>query len=235
VIAIENGQTKVSIENTLCVNRTPDCRDPDIFRNALPGEDPNDNLQHSGEITRVIVPFINAPTVKTDGIDVSAIYNIPTTGTNEFMLGLDASYMFNYDIGGILGVSGGSVTTVTVDAVGNRNEQNIAAPLPQWRANFTVGWHNDRHNARAVLRHIDSYKDDKTAAMTFNSVIDSYTTVDLYYNYLFANDRTSLGLNVTNIADEDPPFADQDLNFEARTHDPFGRQYQLIFRHNFEL
>ena len=235
VIAIENGQTKVSIENTLCVNRTPDCRDPDIFRNALPGEDPNDNLQHSGEITRVIVPFINAPTVKTDGIDVSGIYNIPTTGANEFMLGLDASYMFNYDIGGILGVSGGSVTTVTVDAVGNRNEQNIAAPLPQWRANFTVGWHNDRHNARAVLRHIDSYKDDKTAAMTFNSVIDSYTTVDLYYNYLFANDRTSLGLNVTNIADEDPPFADQDLNFEARTHDPFGRQYQLIFRHNFEL
>jgi iron complex outermembrane receptor protein len=151
------------------------------------------------------------------------------------MLGLDASYMFNYDIGGIPGVSGGSVTTVTVDAVGNRNEQNIAAPLPQWRANFTVGWHNDRHNARAVLRHIDSYKDDKTAAMTFNSVIDSYTTVDLYYNYLFANDRTSLGLNVTNIGDKDPPFADQDLNFEARTHDPFGRQYQLIFRHNFEL
>jgi outer membrane receptor protein involved in Fe transport len=66
-------------------------------------------------------------------------------------------------------------------------------------------------------------------------VIDSYTTVDLYYNYTFANDKTTLALNVTNIADEDPPFADQDLNFEARTHDPFGRQFQVVFRHLFDL
>jgi outer membrane receptor protein involved in Fe transport len=235
VIAIENGQTKVTIENTLCVDRTPDCRDPDIIRNALVGEDPADNLQHSGEITRVIVPFINAPTVKTDGIDVSAIFDIPTAGANEFMLGLDASYMLNYDIGGVPGVVGGSVTTVEIDAVGNRNEQNIASPLPQWRANFTVGWNNDRHSARAILRHIDEYTDDKTAAQTFNSMIDSFTTVDLHYNYVFADDKTTLALNVTNIADEDPPFADQDLNFEARTHDPFGRQYQVVFRHMFDL
>lgn len=235
VIAIENGQTKVTIENTLCVNRTPDCRDPDIIRNALAGEDPNDNLQHSGEIVRVIVPFINAPTVKTDGFDVSATWEIPTAGGSDFLLGLDASYMLNYDIGGIPSVVGGSVTTVTIDAVGNRNEQNIAAPLPQWRANFTLGWDYDRHSARAILRHIDEYSDDKTAAQTFNSVIDSFTTVDLYYNYTFANEKTTLGLNVTNIADEDPPFADQELNFEARTHDPFGRQYQLVFRHLFDL
>ena len=235
VIAVENAQTKVTIENTLCVDRTPDCRDPDIFRNALPGEDPNDNLQHSGEITRVIVPFINAPTVETDGIDLSAVYDIYTAGANEFMLGLEASYMLNYDIGGIPGVVNGVVTEVTIDAVGNRNESNIGSPLPQWRANFTLGWNNDRHSARAIVRHIDEYTDDKTTTQTFNSVIDSYTTVDLHYNYAFANDRTSLALNVTNIADEDPPFADQDLNFDARTHDPFGRQYQVVFRHSFDL
>jgi len=235
VIAVENAQTKVAIENALCVDRTPDCRDPDVIRNALPGEDPNDNLQHSGEITRVIVPFINAPTVETDGIDLSAIFTIPTDGASEFLLGVDASYMFNYDIGGIPGVVGGQVLGVTIDAVGNRNEGNIGSPLPQWRANFTAGWSNDQHSVRAVLRHIDEYTDDKTAAQTFNSVIDSYTTVDLYYNYNFANDRTSLALNMTNIADEEPPFADQDLNFEARTHDPFGRQYQIVFRHLFDL
>ncbi len=194
-----------------------------------------ERIQHSGEITRVIVPFINAPTVETDGIDVSAVYDFPTAGANEFMLGLDASYMLSYDIGGVPGVVGGSVTTVKIDAVGNRNERNIAAPLPEWRANFTVGWNNDRHSARAIVRHIDEYTDDKTVAQTFNALIDSYTTVDLYYNYAFANDKTSLALNVTNIADEDPPFADQDLNFEARTHDPFGRQYQVVFRHNFDL
>jgi hypothetical protein len=40
---------------------------------------------------------------------------------------------------------------------------------------------------------------------------------------------------MTNVGDEDPPFADQDLNFEARTHDPFGRQYQVVLRHSFDL
>ncbi len=235
LIAVENGQTKVTIENTLCVNRTPDCRDPDIIRNALPGEDPDDNLQHSGEINRVITPFINAPTVKTDGVDISTSYTFDMAADSELMLGLDASYMFSYDIGGVPGVVNGQVTTVQIDAVGNRNEQNIAAPLPQWRANGTLGWSNERHSARAIVRHIDDYTDDKTAARTFNSVIDSWTTVDLHYTYAFANEKTTLSLNVTNVGDEDPPFADQDLNFEARTHDPFGRQYQVVFRHLFDL
>jgi outer membrane receptor protein involved in Fe transport len=235
VIAVENAQTKVSIENALCVDRTPNCRDPEIIRNPLPGEDPNDNLQHSGDITRVIVPFINAPTVKTDGVDISTQYNFPTSSANEFMVGLDASYMFNYDIGGVPSVTGGQVTTATIEAVGNRNESNIGSPLPQWRANFAFGWNNEQHSARVILRHIDEFTDDKTATMAFNSVIDSMTTVDLYYNFTFANEKTTLGVNVTNIADEDPPFADQDLNFEARTHDPFGRQFQVVFRHRFDL
>ncbi len=192
-------------------------------------------MQHSGEINRVIVPFINAPTVETDGVDISASYAIDIAGNSELLLGLDASYMFGYDIGGIPSVVDGQVTTVNIDAVGNRNESNIAAPLPQWRGNFTIGWSNERHSARAIVRHIDDYTDDKTADRTFNSVIDSMTTVDLHYSYAFANDKTVLSLNVTNVGDEDPPFADQDLNFEARTHDPFGRQYQVAFRHLFEL
>ena len=235
VIAVENAQTKVTIENTLCLARTPDCRDPDIIRNALPGEDPNDNLQHSGEISRVIAPFINAPTVETDGVDVAASYVIDIGGSSEILLGLDASYMLSYDIGGVPGVVGGQVTNVNIDAVGNRNESNIASPLPELRANLTVGWSNDQHNARVIVRHVDEYSDDKTAAQTFNSVISSWTTVDLYYNFAFANERTSLALNLTNIADKDPPFADQDLNFEARTHDPFGSQFQVVFRHMFDL
>jgi outer membrane receptor protein involved in Fe transport len=235
VIAVENGQTKVTIENTLCLNRTPDCRDPDIIRNAVGAEDPDDNLQHTGEIVRVIVPFINAPTVKTDGLDIAASYAFDMGGDNTFTVGLDSSYMFKYDIGGIPGVVNGSVTSVTVEAAGNRNESNIGSPLPQMRANFSLGWNNAQHDARVVVRYIDDYTDDKTANDMWNSVIASWTTVDLYYNYTFSDERTTVSANITNVADKDPPFADQDLNFEARTHDPFGRQYQLVFRHSFDF
>ena len=235
VIAVENAQTKVTIENALCVLRTPDCRDPDIIRNPLPGEDPNDNLQHSGEISSVIARFINAPTVKTSGVDLQASLGFDTNSIGGFVVGLDYSYMIDYELGGIPGVINGEVTTVTIDAVGSRNDSNIATSLPQFRANAYVDWVTERNSFKVVVRHIDEYTDDKTADQRFNSVIDSWTTLDLYYNFSFNDSRTTLGVNVTNATDEDPPFADQDLNFDARIHSPFGRQYQLVFRHSFGM
>lgn len=120
------------------------------------------------------------------------------------------------------------------DAVGSRNDSNIATSLPQYRANAYLDWFGQQHSAKFVVRHIDEYEDDKSGAgQRFNVLIDSWTTLDLYYNFNFSNERTTLGFNVTNIADEDPSFADQDLNFDARVHSPFGRQYQFVFRHNF--
>jgi iron complex outermembrane receptor protein len=234
VIVIENAQTRVTIENTLCIDRTPDCRDPDILRNARAGEDPNDNLQHSGEISKVIANFVNAPTIETSGVDLNATLGFDTNSLGSLVVGLDYSYMFNYDIGSVPGVVNGVVTTVDFDAVGNRNDSNIATSLPQFRANAYLDWFGQQHSAKFVVRHIDEYEDDKSGAgQRFNVLIDSWTTLDLYYNFNFSNERTALGFNVTNIADEDPPFADQDLNFDARVHNPFGRQVQVVFRHSF--
>lgn len=234
VISQENAQTKVTIENTLCVNRTPDCRDPDIFRNPLPGEDPNDNLQHSGEISKVIARFINAPTVKTSGIDLRTQFDFEAGSSANLTLGLDMSYMFEYEVGGIPGVVNGQVVPVSFDAVGSRNEQTIATSLPQWRANAYLDvLFGDRHTGRIIVRHIDEYEDDKTVDQQFNDVIDAWTTLDLHYTYRFNDDRSSMHVNLRNATDEDPPFADQDLNFDARIHSPFGRQYQVVFRHSF--
>ncbi len=233
VISAENAQTKVTIENVLCNARTPDCRDPDILRNPLPGEDPNDNLQHSGEISKVITPYVNAPTIDTSGIDLSASINFDAFATSTMTFGLEASYVLDYDIGGIPGVVNGVVTTVDVDAAGNRNESNIVGPVPELRANSFLSWFKGQHEAKLVVHYIDSYNDDKTPLQEYNATIDSWTTFDIYYNYRFGNGQTILSLNLTNVGDEDPPFADQDLNFDARTHNPFGRQYQIALRHDF--
>ena len=235
VIAVENAQTKVSIENALCPLRTPDCRNNDIERNPLPGEDPADNLQHSGEISKVIARFINAPTIKTSGVDLRANYALDTSSAGSFVFGIDYSYMLEYDIGGIPGVVDGAVETISIEAVGSRNEGNIATSLPQNRANIYADWMTSHHNFKAVVRYIDEYEDDKTADQRFNDVIDAWTSLDLYYTYTFSNERTSLHANVTNVTDEEPPFADQDLNFDARIHSPFGRRYQVVFRHNFDF
>jgi len=235
IIGVENGQTMVSIENLLCPLRTPDCRDPDIIRNAITGEDPDDNLEHSGEIVRVISSYVNAPGVDTDGVDLDIKWNRSSQRAGDFVVGLQGMYMFDYTISGIPGIKNGQVGDVTIDAAGNRNEQNFARPLPEWKANLNLGWVMGSHTASVIVRHVTDYSDDKTLDQEFNKTIDSMTTVDLHYSYSFNQDKTRISLAVFNAADEDPPFADQDLNFDARTHNPFGRMYQLVMRHQFEM
>ncbi|MDZ7684744.1 MAG: TonB-dependent receptor [Gammaproteobacteria bacterium] len=231
IIGTESAQARVNIENINCPGLTPDCRDPKIIRNPIGNEDPNDNLEHSGEITRVISQYINAPAVDTDGVDVDVTWNIPTRELGNFQLKLQGMYQFNYTISGILGVQDGQVGTFEVEAVGSRNEQNFARPLPEWKANLSVGWVMGNHAATAIVRHITDYEDDKTVDRTFNDVVDAQTTLDLHYTYSFADSPTSLSLGLLNATDEDPPFADQDLNFDARTHSPFGRMYRIVLRH----
>ena len=69
-----------SLSKIPCVTaRTPDCRDPDIIRNPLPGEDPNDNLQHSGEISKVIARnSLMHRLIKTSGVDLNASLGFDT-------------------------------------------------------------------------------------------------------------------------------------------------------------
>jgi outer membrane receptor protein involved in Fe transport len=233
VIVVEVPQIKVDIENATCVNRTADCRDPDILRNALTGEDPNDNLAHSGEISKVITRFVNAPSIEIDGMDLGATLTFDTD-RGLFTLGLEASRIFHYDISGVPAFRNGSVTTVTLDAAGSRNEANFAPPVPQTRINTWLNYNRGKHGARMVARYISAYDDDKTPGRIYNYEIDSWMTVDLHYSYAF-DDRTTFAFNITNVADRKPPFADQDLNFDARTHSPFGRMYQVVLRHNFGM
>ena len=107
VIVIENAQTKVTIENVLCNARTPDCRDPDIIRNPLVGEDPNDNLQHSGEISKVIAQFINAPTIETSGVDLNATLGFDTNSLEKKFVGIDLSHGTGTDQVGALDTRAG--------------------------------------------------------------------------------------------------------------------------------
>lgn len=237
VISVENPQTIVSIENALCVNRTPDCRNPDILRNPADATEAatGDNLQYSGEIQKVNALFINAPNVKANGVDISARYDFPSSGAGLFSFGLDFSQVLTFDISGIEGVVNGAVTTVTIDAVDSRNYSNISTSMPQWRGNGWFGYNNGAHSTKLVVRYIDNYVDDKTPNYTYNYMVGAQTTLDLHYSYTFNEGATTIAANVTNLTDEEPPFVDQDLNFDARIHNPFGRQYQLIFRHNFNL
>ena len=113
------------------------------------------------------------------------------------------------------------------DRVDQFNRSNFSRSLPQWKANVTANYAMGDHNFRGVVRHIDSYDDERGDITGSGSdKIDSQTTVDLFYNWDAPWD-VDLGLSVVNVFDEDPPFAAFDLNYDPYTHNPFGRVFKI--------
>ncbi len=156
----------------------------------------------AGNYLRAEPTFVNAQELKTSGMDLSARYRWSTDNLGMFTAGVNASWTRQYKITDANGV--------TTDGVGKRNiGTSIGRSLPEWKANFSLGWQRDRHNAFALVRYVHSYKDDQPVTMRdlngdgelqpacvgsclravntgldlLNDKVSSWTTVDLQYSY----------------------------------------------------
>lgn len=184
------------------------------------------------DIARVRTGVVNGPNIKTSGIDLRLANTFAAMeGGGEVSLGLDATYIIEYDVAPyfVEGISIGGG-----DYVGQFNRSNFTRSMPQWKANVFANYALGDHNLRAVMRHIDSYKDERAPAARGNvgEKIDSQTTFDLFYNWN-APFEFDLGLSVVNVTDEDPPFAAFDLNYDPYTHNPFGRTFKISLTKRF--
>jgi outer membrane receptor protein involved in Fe transport len=114
------------------------------------------------------------------------------------------------------------------DYVGQFNRSNFTRSMPQWKANLFANYAIGGHNLRAVMRHIDSYTDERSSAARGGvaGTIDSQTTFDLFYN-LETRWDLDIGLSVVNVTDQDPPLAAFDTSYDPYTHNPFGRTFKL--------
>jgi outer membrane receptor protein involved in Fe transport len=183
----------------------------------------NNGINEASEISRISTNVVNGPDIETSGIDIRA-ENVWDIGNNEFSLALDTTYIIEYVVGD-LDIEG--VTIAGGDRVDQFNRSNFSRSLPQWKANVTANYAMGDHNFRGVVRHIDSYDDERGDITGSGSdKIDSQTTVDLFYNWDAPWD-VDLGLSVVNVFDEDPPFAAFDLNYDPYTHNPFGRVFKI--------
>ena len=183
----------------------------------------NNGINEASEISRIATNVTNGPDIKTSGIDLRA-ENVWELGENDLSLALDMTYILEYDVGD-LDIEG--TTIAGSDRVDQFNRSNFSRSLPQWKANVTANYAMGDHNFRGVVRHIDSYEDERGDLTGGGSdEIDSQTTVDLFYNWQTQWDL-DLGLSVVNVFDEDPPFAAFDLNYDPYTHNPFGRTFKI--------
>ncbi len=169
----------------------------------------------SGSIIMVIVDYLNASKVTTQGFDVSAKYNIDTD-MGTFMPFFEATHVLKYDLE--------DPQAGSIDGAGNRNFANFGSPTPSWRINTGMAWGNENHDARFYVRHISGMNDDQTAGST----IGSMTTVDAQYTLQLSAlsesmEGSSLQFGVINAFDKAPPYVSTNGGYESRTHDPRGR------------
>ena len=163
----------------------------------------------------VLVDFVNASEVTTQGFDINARYTMDTE-IGTIMPFFEATHVLKYDLDDPLAGQ--------IDGVGNRNFANFGSPTPAWRINTGVAWGNETHDARFYVRHISGMTDDQTAG----NVVGSMTTVDAQYTLNLGGvsdslDGSSLQIGVINAFDKAPPYVATNGGYESRTHDPRGR------------
>ena len=161
------------------------------------------------------VKIINGPDIETDGIDFTARYAIPA-GPGLASLGVSGTRILSYDISAW--ELGGEY-----DALGNMNyETSLARTLVKWKARGFLNYAWGPLNLRYMLNFTDGYE---SGAVPFK--VKSHDTHDLHLNYSLMEDQVNLTLSVINLADEDPPFAGRDLNYDPFVHNPFGRMFRF--------
>ena len=182
-----------------------------------------------GSLLRTSASYFNAPSLESSGVDLQLGYNFSIGDMGDITTSMGISYTLAYDIVTDSGAN--------IDGVGSRNNGNsIGHPLPEYKANLILGWSKENHGASIIVRHIDGYTDDtpqsalRGSYIGFAPEIDSFTTVDLQYNFelpalSFQEEGSVLTFGVKNVGNEVPPRVNTDGGFDPFTHDPRGRIY----------
>lgn len=175
----------------------------------------------TGALTGVRLNFINASSVETDGVDVTARYSLETAW-GDFSADAAWTHVNSYDI---QFAPGGP----TINGAGSVNFNNLGRSLPVDRVEAGVTWERGPHQVVALAHYVSGYTNDRTGIT--ETEIDSQTTFDLQYNVsidgLVGSAPTRFSLGVINVADEDPPVVQLNLGFDPIVHDPRGRVFYL--------
>ena len=178
--------------------------------------DPRVERTSAGTISIVNVAFINADSIETAGIDLSARTNLEAAG-GLLSAWVEATWRLAYDV---------TNAGVAIDALGKLNRANVGAPNQRFSAAASVSWSRSAVLLTATARHVGPYEDDPGGA------IDSFTTLDANIHWSLGElirdgSEASITLGVANLFDEDPPLVDIAGSYDPRSADPRGRRVFL--------
>ena len=173
------------------------------------------------DLQAIEVNIVNGPDIETDGIDFSGRYRFPAgPGSMEFKL--SGTRILSYDIDSWeLGVS--------YDALGHLNyETPLARTLTEWKILWHANYAWSDFNLRYAAKFVNSYDNVED-----DIKIDSNLTHDLHFHWTVKGGKLNVWATLLNLTDKDPPFAGEDLNYDAFTHNPLGRIFKFGFTYVF--
>jgi len=179
---IAPGATGQAILNNDCSDGIPN--DPRITRAS------------DGTVLQIDTSFVNVGHVIAEGIDLSAVYDLPLERLGTLQFSVEATDVTKFDV---QGGEGGEFS-----GLGSRNFSNNFAPMPRWRALGRVGWSAGPHAVSVTGRYIDGFKNDQSN----NAPVSSMTTADVQYRLdleWLTNSATALTVGADNVFDKDPP------------------------------
>ena len=203
-----------------------------------------------GQIKQILEPTSNLGRLDAKGVDFSIKYRLPQFSFGQFSLGLDATYLSQYDqdTGNIVYHNAGHLLNFGSGAEAACADLGGGTCLfPRWRALASVNWNLGPWDASWRMRYVGTFRmgskspsqDTFPAGTCYygsfctikNYEIDygarTYNDVQVGYNIEPINTRIDLG--VDNIGDIDPPFLYANNSLNANTDpgnfDLMGRYY----------
>ncbi|WP_119969736.1 MULTISPECIES: TonB-dependent receptor [Shewanella] len=170
---------------------------------------------------------INVGGVHSSGYDFNAQYSIET-GIGDLSFVLDTTYYDTYEIT----QADGS----TIENAGWFRRTSGDGNFPEWKTNFNINLAQDNWSANWKIRYIgealepfDANNDGSTDLddLSDSRTVDSQTVHDARFTYYFDNVSTTIG--VSNVFDQDPPYAATGFNdnTDPRTYATTGRHLYL--------
>ena len=205
--------------------------------------DPNTN-----EVIQINNDYLNLGVRNIEGIDFSLIYDWETDfGEFEFTANAAKLNKFEQEADSISAqliaaqAAGNSAVPAdrTVAGAGDLIKQN---GRPEWRARVSLDWDYDQWGAGINANYVSEVIDTSTTATVNDEVImlpvDSFTRVNVYADYRFADDSaldgTKIRFGIRNIADEEPPLADELAHgYFGALHSNRGRYFYMSLRKDF--
>lgn len=188
-------------------------------------------------IDDVQLQLINIGRQKTDGIDLGFDYRFDDTPIGRFKTYVDATWTHSFERSESCDPSGSDPRRGAGDcsADGQRLLEKAGEfRYPEWLVNTGVSWSRGDWSARLWANYIDGYHDDdQRADVPVGRRVASWTTLNFNVDWDI-DDRQSIGLNIRNLGDRDPPVSlGSASNVDLYNHNTLGRfvTFRYVYRY----